>query len=318
MPATDLYVVTAEKREAKNNKPYYDLRVRKSNDTEGQKEFGAKVWSEAITKSKNVEIEAGRVIVAYYEQKDFNGQPQLIIEKYDVRPAETNTERFRPPPAVDQEKTYNKFFDYPWKDSEIAGFMANLKALLEKDKTLKHKLFEIPAGAKNHHNRRAGLLQHIEEMWDIAVTLVGSGEGIPHFPGLVNLDLLLASVFLHDLGKTQEYNPDSFTFEATRVGAFLGHTVWGAVVARSAWPQGASTDKMLRLMHCVLSHHGALDCGAPVVPLIPEAHLLHLIDAMSARLDVQRTADQVSKQGGTPEFSKTVRGTPITETFPPK
>jgi 3'-5' exoribonuclease len=318
MPALDLYVVTCERREAKNSKPYYDLRVRKPNDVEGQKDFGAKVWSEAIAKSKNVEIDAGRIISAVYEQRDFNGQPQLIIEKYQLRPPETNTERFRPPPAVDQEATFRKFFDYPFKDPHIAQFMKNLeKAISNGSKSIKKRLYEVPAGAKNHHPRRAGLLQHVEEMWDIATRLVGE-RGIPHFEGLLDLDMLLVGIFLHDLGKTQEYNPETLSYEATRVGAYIGHVTLGALIIRQAWPDDAPHEKMLKLMHIVLSHHGALDCGSPVVPLVPEAHILHLVDAMSARLDVSRTAAQNSEQGIAPEFSKTVRGTPITPQFPPK
>ena len=38
--------------------------------------------------------------------------------------------------------------------------------------------------------------------------------------------------------------------------------------------------------HMILSHHGEYEFGSPVLPMIPEAEILHYIDNMDARMNV--------------------------------
>ena len=42
-------------------------------------------------------------------------------------------------------------------------------------------------------------------------------------------------------------------------------------------------DLALKLKHMVLSHHGSLEHGSPVVPMTVEAILLHYIDNLDAQ-----------------------------------
>ena len=63
-------------------------------------------------------------------------------------------------------------------------------------------------------------------------------------------------------------------------------------------------DLRLHLLHCVLSHHGALENGSPVVPKTPEAFAFHQIDNLGAQLDamlriVEETKD---KRGNWSDF----------------
>jgi 23S rRNA maturation-related 3'-5' exoribonuclease YhaM len=76
--ATDLFLVqVAEKKAAKNNKPFYDLTLLQ----EGGRSIPAKVWAEAISQ----DISINDVISAFYKTSEFNGSPQLIIEKYVIK-----------------------------------------------------------------------------------------------------------------------------------------------------------------------------------------------------------------------------------------
>ena len=317
MPIEDLYVLSSELRTAKTGKPYFTLKIRKSNSQEGQKEFAAKIWSESFNKEKqDNDIKVGSVISCYYEEQEHQGQVQLIIEKFNIR-SNPDTEKFKPPPAVDTQAVYNKLFLREWKDLDISQFMKNLHSQLFKsgDNSNFTKLMEIPAGGKNHHARRAGLLQHVEEMFDIANKLLD--QDFPHYPSLINPEVLYVSIILHDLGKIHEYNPDTLSFEKDRIGAYLGHSCWSAMIVSSLWPKEGSRETMLKIMHCVLSHHGRLEHGAPVHPSIPEAILLHHIDAISAQLDVFRTATYLfNTESKTPEFSKSISETPIIEGYP--
>lgn len=42
----------------------------------------------------------------------------------------------------------------------------------------------------------------------------------------------------------------------------------------------------LHLIHLVLSHHGTLEFGSPVLPKTPEAIVLHYVDNLDARLEM--------------------------------
>lgn len=315
MPTGDLYVLSSEKRKAKNNQEYCTLSVRRTKE-DGGDTIAAKIWSNGLAASK-AEPKAGMVIIAFFKETQWEGQSQLEIEKFSIR-ANPNLELFKTPPAVDQEATYKKLFFHSWKHTALNVFFQHLRDSLEllQGGRLKKILFEIPAGAKNHHSRRAGLLQHMEEMWDLAVLICGE-KGPPHFEGgLVDLEVLLAGIVLHDLGKIHDYSPDTLAFESTRIGEYVGHTCWGALTLASLWPAGMEQEVMLKVTHCVLSHHGSHNAAAPVVPKIPEAQILHLIDAMSARLDVARTAEEASSQGKQVDFNRGLGMTPITNDYP--
>jgi len=325
MPAGDLLVLSVEERLAKSQKPYLALKVRLPNGhplRESSPDIGAKVWDNAIKKG---EIPPhGRIISAGYKEDEWNGESQLIINHYTLRPADWPKDLFQLPPAVDQDVIYKKLFHRKWVTPEMNAFFINLRAMLDADGgKLKKKLYEVPAGAKNHHNRRAGLLQHVEEIWDFAVTLLGIKDptshmaSMPHFPGMFDWEIVLAGIVMHDLGKTHEYNPETGQFEEDRIGAYFGHTCWGAFTVMQCWPADGDRERGMKLTHVVLSHHGSMQTGAAIEAKIPEASLVHLLDATSARMDVHRTAINTSKEGKSPGFSKSFGSTPITPTWPP-
>ena len=49
--------------------------------------------------------------------------------------------------------------------------------------------------------------------------------------------------------------------------------------------EGLSQDTVDQLAHLILSHHGQLEFGSPVLPMTPEALLLHHIDDMDAKMN---------------------------------
>ncbi len=78
---------------------------------------------------------------------------------------------------------------------------------------------QVPAGVRNHHAYLGGLLEHV-------VTLLDAAERIlPLYPEL-DRDLLLAGVFLHDIGKIRELSYGK-AFAYTDEGQLVGHLVIG-------------------------------------------------------------------------------------------
>jgi 3'-5' exoribonuclease len=140
-----------------------------------------------------------------------------------------------------------------------------------------------PAGVKNHHAYRGGLLEHV-------VSLMGLvGRVAPHFPA-VDGDLLLMGAFLHDIGKI-----DEMTYERelgySDAGQLLGHVTLGVGLvegkireAEKLSGESFPEDLRLRLLHMILSHHGEYEFGSPKLPMTLEAVALHYLDNLDAKL----------------------------------
>jgi 3'-5' exoribonuclease len=98
-------------------------------------------------------------------------------------------------------------------------------------------------------------------------------------------DLVLAGAILHDLGKVKELvNPQAP--ERTAPGELLGHIVLGWEMIREEASNMDFPDPtlLLQLEHIVLSHHGALEFGSPVLPKTREALLVYYLDDLDAKL----------------------------------
>ena len=54
----------------------------------------------------------------------------------------------------------------------------------------------------------------------------------------------------------------------------------------------------MQILHIVLSHHGRLEFGSPVLPKTPEALLVHHLDDLDGKLEVMFRAVQDESGGG--------------------
>ncbi len=133
-----------------------------------------------------------------------------------------------------------------------------------------------PAETRIHHAFIGGLLEHIVSLCRMAALVQ------QNYPW-INIDLLLAGVILHDIGKIHELAYER-AFRYTEVGRLTGHI--GLKIVRAAIDTGmqVSPGVALALEHLVLSHHGELQYGSPVQPLLPEAIMLHHLDNLDARM----------------------------------
>ena len=153
------------------------------------------------------------------------------------------------------------------------------------------EFFDYPAASKNHHNFVGGLATHVVGMLDIANDLCQL------YPQL-NRDLLISGVLLHDIGKITELSGPIAT-EYTLQGKLLGHiSVMNAKVAQVAQELGyADSEEETLLRHMVLSHHGKLEYGSPVMQYLMEAEVLSLIDNLDARIIALTTALSNTEEG---------------------
>jgi 3'-5' exoribonuclease len=135
-----------------------------------------------------------------------------------------------------------------------------------------------PAARLYHHPYLGGLLEHT---WFVTRHALAS---LSIYPDL-SRDLVLAGAILHDLGKIKELaNPPAP--EATVPGRLLGHIVLGWDMVRSEAQALDFSDPTLlvQLEHIILSHHGSMEFGSPVVPKTREALLVNFLDDLDAKL----------------------------------
>jgi len=163
----------------------------------------------------------------------------------------------------------------------------HLRALLKKfheDRDLVAAFKRAPAAMTVHHAYLGGLLEHTLGMARAAKAV------LPLYQNEVNADLVLAGIFLHDIGKIAELTTGT-SMGYTDRGQLLGHITIAAVWIHQRARQVADETsepfpgKLVDLLaHIVLSHHGTLEFGSPRLPAIPEAFVVHYLDNLDAKL----------------------------------
>jgi 3'-5' exoribonuclease len=141
------------------------------------------------------------------------------------------------------------------------------------------QFYKFPAAKSNHHAFAGGLAFHSLSITRLAQAVV------KQYPGL-DASLLYAGALLHDLGKVLELSgPVATTY--TTAGNLLGHISLvdeQIVLAATELQLDIYSEDMLLLRHVVLAHHGLLEYGSPVRPLVKEANILHQLDELDANI----------------------------------
>jgi 3'-5' exoribonuclease len=180
---------------------------------------------------------------------------------------------------------------------ELMGTVKNewLRRLLDsfiEDQDFMDCFMSAAAGKRWHHAYRGGLVRHCYEIARIASLMA---ELFPQ----IDRDLLLTGVFLHDIGKLEEMRHE-LVVDYTTAGKLLGHLNIGVEMARKRidaipdFPQ----DLRMQIFHLILSHHGEMTNGSPVLPKTLEAIVLYHCDNLDAQTDAfQRVIEDARQKG---------------------
>ena len=142
------------------------------------------------------------------------------------------------------------------------------------------KRFRVAPAAKYYHQAYPhGLLDHT-----LSVAQAVSAAAAA-FPG-IDRDVAITGALLHDIGKTQAYNDDPLAIDLTDAGRLQGEIPLGYYLVRRMIETIEGFDRELAqaVLHIVLSHHGKLENGSPVVPATREATLVHMMDNLGGTL----------------------------------
>jgi 3'-5' exoribonuclease len=136
-----------------------------------------------------------------------------------------------------------------------------------------------PAAKVYHQAYRHGLLEHTVSVAQ-AVSAAAN-----FFPG-IDREVAVAGALLHDIGKIEAYNDDPLAIDLTDAGRLQGEIPLGYYRVRRQIEEIPGFDPALAqaVLHIILSHHGSLEHGSPVVPATREAVLVHMIDNLGGRL----------------------------------
>jgi 3'-5' exoribonuclease len=138
---------------------------------------------------------------------------------------------------------------------------------------------EAPAAKHYHQAYRHGLLEH-----SLTVAEAVSATSAT-FPG-IDRDVAVTGALLHDIGKLDAYELHGDTIQMSDQGRLYGEIALGYYRVRDAIEglDGFPAETAQAVLHIILSHHGALEYGSPVIPCTREATLVHMIDNLGGRL----------------------------------
>ncbi len=138
---------------------------------------------------------------------------------------------------------------------------------------------EAPAAKYYHQAYAGGLLEHTVSVAQ------GVSAASSLFPG-IDRDVAVTGALLHDIGKTEAYNDDPMAIDLTDAGRLQAEIPLGYYKVRREIEEIEAFDRDLAqaVLHIILSHHGQLEHGSPVVPCTREAALVHAMDNLGGKL----------------------------------
>jgi 3'-5' exoribonuclease len=138
---------------------------------------------------------------------------------------------------------------------------------------------DAPAAKRYHQAYRHGLLEHCLGVAQ-AVSAISAT-----FPG-IDRDVAVTGALLHDIGKLDAYTAGPLAIDMTDLGKLQGEIPLGYYRVRRTIEDlpGFPPELAVAVLHIILSHHGQLEHGSPVVPCTREATLVHMIDNLGGRL----------------------------------
>jgi 3'-5' exoribonuclease len=156
---------------------------------------------------------------------------------------------------------------------------ALLERVFDERSPLWERFRDAPAAKHYHQAYRHGLLEH-------SLTVAQAVSAISAtFPG-IDRDVAVTGALLHDIGKLDAYTTDPACIDLSDAGRLQGEIPLGYYRVRRLCEDidGFPPALTEAVTHIILSHHGTLEHGSPVVPCTREATLVHHVDNLGGRL----------------------------------
>jgi 3'-5' exoribonuclease len=216
-----------------------------------------------------------RVIGTFSEHPRYG--PQLTVQSV-LAPLEVDWERLLDSPATPVAELERRL------DAHITGLTephlaALTEQLLGNESQTGRRFRRAFAAEYNHHAYHSGLLEHSLQVADATVAAAQIFAG-------VDRDLAVCGALLHDVGKLETYSGDELGVSFNDAGRLIGEIPSGYYTLRREIEKipGFPPELAQALLHIILSHHGCLEYGSPVLPATREALLVHTMDKLNGDL----------------------------------
>ena len=255
------------------------------------------VWWEP-SKEAETSIGINDVVKVGGEITEYQGGLQLKVAWLEkLEEGEYDPSIFLPTTARDTDEVFQSIMALISSIENV-----HLKQLLEgifNGEGFRDDFLRAPAAKGWHHAWVGGLAEHVLDMARLA-------DRAAEVYSDIDRDILMAGVLLHDIGKIEELSVTNHINYSDR-GRLLGHITLGSEMLECAIRETPDFpgELALRLKHLILSHHGNLEHGSPVVPMTVEAMLLHYLDNLDAQ--VRGVLTVIEQNGGEGDWTEYVK-----------
>lgn len=246
----------------------------------------AKFWD--VKEEESQLIQAGKIVMFHFEVLLYKDKLQLRVNHAEaIDEANVNLDDFiisSDHSEMERRKLAESLVDSIQNDTYkklVKGMLAYVG----------DKYYTFPAASLIHHGWKGGLSDHSLSMATLADDLC------KHYPQL-DRDLLVSAALIHDVGKTAELSgpvTTGYTLEGKLEGHISLANAWLSEVAEKLGVEGKEETTLMH--HMILSHHGKMEFGSPVLPMIIEAEALSMIDNLDARMTSLKLALDNVKPG---------------------
>jgi len=281
---------------AKNNKPFLRLILA---DATGH--MPAIFFAPPAELKKTAEFaRPGKVIRIQGIVEEYQNIKQIKLMKVEPAGETEELSRFQARTPLSRRQMYTEMRQLIGSIS--ANELREVCNLFLRDRAFMRLFVEAPASRQVHHAYIGGLMEHTLNVMRQVAAL---SKIYPH----ADHDLLIAGAFLHDIGKTEEYNFLFSHYEHSEAGRLKGHTLLGyeKLLEKLARIKMHPLTRA-KLEHVVLSHQGRRIWGAIEEPRFLEAYLVHAADAIDSTQfifhDLQKNAENRNTDSPWSEYSK--------------
>ena len=265
--------------------PYLNIDLR---DSSGQ--INAKKW-EIESGDEDIFV-TGNIVGVNVEIIKYRDNLQAkILSATKLNTEDIDVSRFIKAPPVPKAELKERFDKMvaSVKDSDCQKL---LNYFLEKYAS---KVYDAPAAMSVHHEFSSGLIMHSLYMAEICDYLSSKYE--------VNRDLLVTGAILHDFGKMLELEGPA-VYNYSLEGKLIGHiSIMCSEIREAANKLNLTSETPVLLEHMILSHHGHLEFGSPVLPLTKEALMLSIVDLLDSKMMIVTKALEDTEPG---EFTQKI------------
>lgn len=263
----------------KIGKPYGNITLK---DKSGQ--ISVKIWD--FDPSNYPDFKSGAYVNLAIVIETFKGSlqakaksaPMIVATPSDPSPYESQR-TLSPDKAEAFYKELMKF-----KDQVENKYIKTYLDVIFDNKQIKSLFMTAPASVSNRGAYRGGLIEHVYKVMLNAEAIVRS-QKFADQPAPIDIDVVIAGVLTHDLGKMYSYRVDATGASMTRSGRLLNHlplsyaiSVQSFIQAESLLRKAIPEEIKDHINHCILAHHGQLEYGSPVKPQSIEAQIVHVAD----------------------------------------